>query len=216
MENDKVKEIIDELHIIKNLIFRDKEVFDKFVMSSTVRYLSLFFGAFIFILFLGIYIVEVNNISLSRDILKYLVIVGLVVGAIVGGIIKLFNWKAFYPDITPTSFLHKVLGVGILKILVVILVIAVFLCVYFSLNGLSQYILPTVGISVGTVYLIYSGIFYNSELEVLSYYIIITSLLSIFFIEKDFKEVYLWTSIVFGIGLIIFFVLTTLKAKKKG
>lgn len=215
MEDRDIRDIMEELRIIKDMVYRDKEVVDRFVLSKAVRYLSLVFGVLILLVFWGIYWAKVSGFRLDEGVVTYIVVVGLVVASIVGGIVKLLSWKVIDPSLSPNSFIYRILGVGALKLFVVVLVTVVFLSIYFALSGLSHYLLPVIGVGVGTLYLVYGTLFYNSELELLAYYIILTSLMSILFISYRNVEVFLWAGIVFGLGFILFFILTTLRSVKR-
>ncbi|MCX8029347.1 MAG: hypothetical protein N2712_05050 [Brevinematales bacterium] len=216
MEDKDIRDIMEELRIIKDMVYRDKEVVDRFVLSKAVRYLSLVFGVLILLVFWGIYLIKVSGLELDDNVVTYSVVLGLVFISLIAGIVKIFSWKVADPNFSPTSFFYRILGVGVLKFFVIIFILIVFFSLYFSLNGLSQYLLPVIGVGIGLLYLVYGVVFYNLELELISYYIILTSAVSTFFIVYRNIEVFLWVGIVFGWGFILFFLLTTVRAKRKG
>ncbi|MEN2998064.1 MAG: hypothetical protein ABDH28_03390 [Brevinematia bacterium] len=216
MDDKEIRDIIDEIRIIKEMVYKDKEVVERFILSRTIRYLSLFFGMFFLVAFWGIYWARVSGVQISEGMVMYLIVFSLVVMSLVAGVIKFFSWKVVDPNFSPTSFIYRILGVSVLKFFVVVITLVVFLSIYLSLGGLLHYLLPTIGIGVGLLYLVYGTAFHNTDLELLSYYLILTSSISIPFIAHRHVEVFLWTGIVFGLGFILFFVFTTVRAKRKG
>lgn len=214
MDNKEIKNLIDEIKVIRDMVLKDKEVVDKFILSRGIRYLSLVFGGIVLIMFWGIY--ELVRLGYDTSVFSRYFIVGvLVLISIVAGVVKFLSWRSIDPSFSLTSFVSKVLGVGYIKVFFVLVGIMVFLSLYLVMVGLYGYLLVVIGVGVGILYLLYGVMFHNFELEFLSYYIILTSLLSLFFVSKDSYDVYLWVGIVFGVGFILFFLMTTIRVMRE-
>ncbi len=214
MDKKEIEKALEDIHYVKEIISKDTLYLTKFLESTGLRYLTLFFGVVLSLLsFLAYYFY--NSQIFNFTILKWILAGGVILLVIITGFMKWKIWGFLFPqDPWPNMFI-RIIGLPVLKIIILILKLIIAFTIGFSITKLYQFILPVWAIGCGILFCIYGSLFNASlALELTGYFIISGGCLSIFFIHDKPVEAWLWSGIIFGIGFLIYFIVATVSNLK--
>lgn len=211
MEKKEIEQALADIHYLKEVISKDREYFQKFLLSKGVRYLSLFFAIGITVISLWAYFyIKANKVAPANMLFRWIFAIGLIFLFIIAGSIKWLSWNSLFPEIKWPNMLFRIVGVSTIKVLVLLLLLMIGFSIGVSVAGEFQYLLLIWALGAGIAYCIYGSFFHIPILEITGYFITITGGTSLLFICDKPVEGWLWTAIVFGGGFILFYLLATI------
>ncbi|MGC8764398.1 MAG: hypothetical protein ACP5QT_00715 [Brevinematia bacterium] len=210
MERKEIDKVLEDIHYIKEVISKDSMYLKKFLDSKGMRYLTLFFGIVLSTISFVAYL-SLNNQILNPLLFKWSLAIGIILLVIITGFLKWKIWSFLFPENPWPNMLLKIIGFPVLKIVILLLSLIIVFTIGFSINGFYQFILPVWAVGCGILFCIYGSLFNTSSaLEITGYFIITGGCLSLFFIYNKPVEAWLWSGIIFGIGFLIYFIISTI------